>query len=88
MSGVRMVVDHGVAAQLVDLLLAEAEVLDRLQQPVHARDHAVAAAVGKPAGEDLEHARTVTGPVTQRGREHGQLVVVGQQRRRVHGRQP
>ena len=43
-------------AQGGQLLVAEAEVGQRVQQPAGAGDHAVAAAVRQPPGEDLEDA--------------------------------
>ena len=46
------------------------------------------AALGQPAGERLEDAPPFGGSAAQRGLEHGQLVVVGEERGTAHGRQP
>ncbi len=54
----------------------------RFHEPGGARDHAVAPAFGQPAGEHLERGAPVRGAVAQGRREHGQLVLVGQQCRR------
>src|SRR5690606_69210 len=63
-----------------ELLLAEPEPLDRLEQPAGARHHAVAAALREPAGEHLEHAPPAGRAVGERGSRHGQFVPVGEQR--------
>jgi hypothetical protein len=54
---------------------------DRLDQPRRPRNHAVAAALGQPPGEELERAPAPSRAVTQRCLEHGQLVVIGEQGR-------
>jgi hypothetical protein len=85
----RRLVHHAVLAQEVEDRRLEAEVLHRVQHPAGAGHHAVAAALGQAAGEDLEHRAAVCGPRAQRGLHHGQLVVVGEQRGRGDGdRQP
>ena len=61
------------------LLVAEPEALEGLQQPAGAGDHAVPATVRQPPGEHLEHAASRGGAAAQRGLEHGELVVVGEQ---------
>jgi hypothetical protein len=73
-------------AQRGEVLVGEPEVGERLQQPAGAGEHAVAAAVRQPPGEDLEHAVAVGGAVGQGRGDHGQLVPVGEQgRTRRHG---
>src|SRR5690606_13053516 len=73
--------DHPGPLQEVQFLLVEPEVHDRLDQPTGATDHPIPAALRQPPGEDLEHAASLGGAVPQRRGEHGQLVVVGVQRR-------
>ena len=51
-------------------------------------DHAVAAAGGQPPGEHLEDAAAVGRAVLEGGADHGQLVLVGQQRGREVGHAP
>jgi len=64
----------------VHLGFAEPERPDRLDQAAGADDDPVPAARGQAAGEHLEHAPAVGGPVAERGRDHGQLIVIGEQR--------
>ena len=61
--------------------VVEPELRQRFHESRGAGDDAVAAALGQPAGEHLERGPAVRGAVAQRGREHRQLVFVGQQRR-------
>ncbi|CAB4934314.1 unannotated protein [freshwater metagenome] len=61
------------------VLVAEPEVREGVQQPAGAGEDAVAAAVGEAAGEDLEDAVAVGRAVGEGGGEHRQLVPVGQQ---------
>ena len=68
--------------QPLQLGLPEPEPGDRLEQPARARHHPVAAAVGQPAGEDLERAPAVGRAVGKSGGDHRQLVVIGEQRGR------
>ena len=70
--------DLGVGEE-AQLLLAEAEVLDALQDPAGAGQHAVAPALGQAAGEGLEDAGAVRRAGVQGGLQHRQLVVVGEQ---------
>jgi hypothetical protein len=75
-----------VNAQEGQLVLAETEVAQRLEEPARAGEDAVAATVGQPAGEGLEDAGPVGVAAAQRGLHHRQLVVVRQQGgARVHG---
>ena len=72
-----------------ELRVGEPERRDRVEHPGGARDHAVAAAVGKLPSEGLEGAVPPRGAVRQRACQHRQLVLVGEQRRaRGHGDQP
>src|SRR5690606_8823948 len=75
----RLVVDHSRSGQLFQFRFPEAELLDRAQQPAAAAAHPVAAAAGPPAGEALEGALALRGPVAQGAGQHGQLVAVGEQ---------
>jgi hypothetical protein len=77
-----LVVDHSGLAKVCHLAVAEAEVADLLDQPVGAGHHAVPPADRQPPGEHLEDRPAVGRAVLEGGTEHGQLVVVGQQRRR------
>src|SRR5205807_1297489 len=54
----------------------------RLQQPPGAADHAVPPPLRQRPPEDLEDTGPVGGPLAQRRLDHGQLVVIGTQRRR------
>ena len=76
----RSVDDLGIREE-AQLVVAEAEVLERLEDPSRSGDDAVAPAVGQPPGERLEDAPPVRLARGERGLEHRQLVVVGQQRR-------
>ncbi|CAM5641209.1 hypothetical protein STENM36S_05672 [Streptomyces tendae] len=84
-----LLVDDAPFAQEAQDARVEAEVLHRVQHPAGARHDAVPAAVGQAPGEDLEHAPPPGRTGLQRGSEHGQLVLVREERRRgdVH-RQP
>jgi hypothetical protein len=90
----RPVDDAGVGEE-AQLVLAEAEVLERLEDAARAGDDAVAAAVGQAPGKGLEDAAAVRLARGEGGLEHRQLVVVGHQRRargararRAHVTQP
>lgn len=84
-----LLVDDVLLAQETQYVRVEAEVLHRVQHPPGARHHAVAAAVRQPPGEDLEHAPPPGRTGLQGRPQHGQLVLVREERRRgdVH-RQP
>ena len=56
--------------------------LERVEGPPDAGDHAVAPPLGQPPGEELEDRAPVRGAAAQGGLQHGQLVVVGEQRGR------
>ena len=60
---------------------ARMERLELVEQAPDAGDHAVTAALGQVAREDLEHAVAVGGAVAQRGIEHRVLIHVGHHRR-------
>ena len=75
-------VDHAAAPQRLELRVAEAEALQRVQQPPGAADDAVPPAGGQDASEDLEDAAAAGRSRRERRLQHGQLVVVGEQRRR------
>ena len=76
-------------AQEAEHARVEAEVLDGVQDAAGAADHAVAAALGQPAGEDLEDRAPLGRAGLQGGLEHRELVLVGEERGRRHvHRQP
>ena len=66
---------------------SELESLERVEQPAQPGEHPVPPTLGQPAGEHLEGRRMVGHARPQGGVEHGQLVVIGEQRRRrfAHG---
>ena len=72
-------VDDLAVEQEAQRLVVEPEVPQRPQRPADPGHHAVAAAFGQPAGEQLEDAAPGRGARPQGGPQHGQLVVVGQQ---------
>jgi ATP-dependent Clp protease adaptor protein ClpS len=74
-----VLVDRSGREQGAQLVVVEAELGQRVEQPAGPGDHPVAAPVGQPPGEHLEHAAAVRGPVTQRGPQHRQLVAVGEE---------
>ena len=76
------VVDHALAPEEPDLLVAEPELLDRIEGAADARHHAVPPALGEPAREQLEDRASVPGAVGQGGLQHRELVVVREQRSR------
>ncbi len=80
------VVDHVPFPQHVDLVRAEAEALERVEQPPGAGEHPVAPAFGQPAGEDFENGRLLRDAGGNRGLQHGELVVVGEQCGAAHRR--
>ena len=68
--------------QRLEHLVVEAELLQGVERPADAGHHAVPSTLRKPAREELED-RTALGSSGAEGRlEHGQLVVVGEQRGR------
>jgi hypothetical protein len=81
-------VDDAGPAQVVDVLGLEAELPDQLDQPAGPGDHAVAPPGRQPAGERLEDAPPVGRAVLEGGADHGQLVLVGEQRRGEVGHAP
>ena len=58
--------------------VVERELRQRFHESSGSGDHAVPAAFGQPSGEHLERRSTVRGSVAQGGREHRQLVLVGE----------
>jgi hypothetical protein len=84
--GERRLVDDGGGFQLRQLGVGEAEVRDRVEHPGRTRDDAVAPPVRQPPGENFEHAGPRVRPVGERAAQHGQLVVVGEQRSADRGR--
>ncbi len=64
--------------------VVERELRQRFHEARGSGDHAVPPTLGQPAGEHLERGAPMRGAVAQRRREHGQLVLVGQQRRSSH----
>jgi hypothetical protein len=68
-------------AQEGDLLVAETEIGDQLQQAGGTGDYAVAAAAGQAAAERLEHAGAVGRAILQGGTDHGQFVLVREESR-------
>ena len=79
-------VDDAALAQEAEDVGVEPEVLDGVQHPAGAGHDAVAAALGQPAGEDLEDRAPVGRARLERGLQHRQLVVVGEERcrRNIH----
>ncbi len=73
-----LVGDPGLAQEL-KVGGAEPEALQGVQQPPGACHHAIAPAIGQVPGEDLEDGPLRCRAAVQRGPQHGQLVVVGQQ---------
>ena len=73
------VVDDAGRPEEVDVAIGEAEIREQLDQPPGAGDHAVPAAGRQPARENLEHAGPRRRTVPQRGVDHRQLILVGQQ---------
>jgi hypothetical protein len=61
--------------------VVEGEVRQRFHEARGPGDHAVAPPLRQATGEHLERGAPMRGPVAQRCRKHGQLVLVGQQRR-------
>ena len=74
-------VDHSVGPQVVELVGAEPEPLDRIEEAARAGHYAVAAPDRKVAGKDFEHAPGFRRPRPESGRDHGELVVIGEQGR-------
>ena len=72
-------VDDVRAAEELQRLGVEAEVLQGPQRPAHAGHHAVAPAGRQPPREQLEHAAAVGRAGLQGRLQHRQLVVVGEQ---------
>ncbi len=69
-------------AQRAEHLVVEAELLEGVEGSTDAGDDAVATPFGQSAREELEDRTTVGRAGLQGGLQHGQLVVVGQQRGR------
>ncbi len=78
--GDRGVVDDAVVGEEPQLIVAEAEVLQGVEEAAGPGDDAVAPPVGQASGEDLEDAPPVGLSRGEGGLEHRQLVVVGHQR--------
>ena len=78
-------VHDALAGQEGQLVVAEAELGHSLEHAPRPGQDPVAATGRQPAGEDLEQAVPVRGPVGQRRLEHGQLVAVGHQGGRGRG---
>jgi hypothetical protein len=81
-------VGQSLLAQGGDLVLSEAEVWQRLQQPAGAGEDAVPAAEGQAAREHLEDAVALGGAVGEGGGHHREFVAVGEERRGRWGSQP
>lgn len=82
-------IEDAAFAQEAEDRFVEVEVLHRVQDPAGSGDDSVAAAFGQAPGEDLEDRAAVGGPGPQRGLQHGEFVLVGEERSRRHGhRQP
>ncbi len=75
----RLRADDAVVAQVAQLVVAEAERAQLLQQPPGARHHAEAARTRQAPAEQLEHTGSRRGPVAEGGVDHRELVPVGQQ---------
>jgi len=74
-------VDDAGGAEVVQVRAVEAEALDGLQEALHSGEHPIAATAGQPTGEDLEGDRAIGHAAGQRGAQHGELVVIGEQPR-------
>ena len=74
--------DDAMRRRPLELVGVEAEVIERVEQPGRAADRAVTATVGERAAEDLEHRPVASDAGAERRVDHGELVVVGAQRRR------
>src|SRR5699024_788565 len=72
-------VDDPTIPQVTQLRIAEAEVLDRVEEPPGAGEHAVTPAVWQAPGEGLEDAALPGRAAVQGGLDHRQLVLVGQE---------
>ena len=75
----RRLVDHPLVGEEAQLVVAEAEGLERLEDAPSTTDDAVAPPIGQAPREGLEDAAPVGLARGERGLEHRQLVVVGQQ---------
>ena len=75
-----VLVDHAAVAQEGQRLSIEPEMPQRPQRPADPGDHPVAPPVGQSAGEQFEDAPPIGRPRLPGRPQHGQLVVVGQQR--------
>jgi len=75
----RALVDDAPVAQEADLRVPEPELGQLREEASEARRDAVAAPVGQSPGEHLEDAAAVGGAVLQRGVDHGEFVLVGQE---------
>jgi hypothetical protein len=72
-------VDDLLAAQQVEVLVGEGELLDRVERATHTCHHAVPPALGEPSREQLEDRPALGSARPDRRLQHRQLVVVGQQ---------
>ncbi len=59
--------------------VVEPELGQSFQEPARPGHHSVTTPVGQSASEQFERGRAVRGAIAQRRRQHGQLVLVGQQ---------
>ena len=66
--------------QVGQLFFRKHEVLHRAQHTRRARHHAVSTLVRQPAGKNLKRTRAMRRPIRQRRLQHGQLVLIRQQR--------
>src|SRR6185312_1095164 len=72
-------IHHPLVAKEPQLVLAEAKVLDQLEQAAGAGHGAESATRGQSSAEQLEDAAAVRRAVLERGVQHGQLVAIGVQ---------
>ena len=79
--GQRRLVDDVVLAEEVDLGVGEPERLDRLESAADTGDHSIATTLWQPSREQLEDRLALGRSGLERTLEHGQLVLVGEQRR-------
>ena len=77
--GQRRLVDDVAVAQDASASSSKRKSLDGVEGPADAGHHAVPPALGQPPREQLEDRPPVRGARLQRGLEHRQLVVVGEQ---------
>ena len=82
--GEGLLVDDVAGGEERELFVGEAELGESLEEAAGAGEHAVAAARGKAAGEDLEGALAMGGSGGESCLKHGQLVVIGEKRSSSH----